>query len=176
MIAYIKTARLEIKPFAAEDREHLSVLLLNDDIKKTYMIPDFATPEQLEKMMDNFERLSHDEGRFLRGIYDADGLVGFVNDVEMVNRYAGGHIELGYVIHPDCWGRGYATEMLGAVIGAMAHEGFATVRTGAFSENPASTRVMEKCGMQRISLTEDIEYRGKTHHCIYYEIALQCGL
>ena len=172
MIAYIKTARLEIKPFAAEDRERLSSLLLNDDIKKTYMIPDFATSEQLEKMMDNFERLSRDEGRFLRGVYDADGLVGFVNDVEMVNRYAGGYIELGYVIHPECWGRGYATEMLGAVIGAMVSEGFATVRTGAFSENPASMRVMEKCGMQRIELTEEIEYRGQNHHCIYYEIAL----
>ena len=170
MIAYIKTARLEIKPFAAEDRERLSSLLLNDDIKKTYMIPDFATSEQLEKMMDNFERLSRDEGRFLRGIYDADGLVGFVNDVEMVNRYAGGYIELGYVIHPDCWGRGYATEMLGAVIGARVSEGFATVRTGAFSENPASMRVMEKCGMQRIELTEEIEYRGKTHNCKYYQI------
>lgn len=172
MIEILKTARLEIKPFAAEDRERLSSLLTNEDIKKTYMLPDFATSEQLEKMMDNFARLSHDEGRFLRGIYDADGLVGFVNDVEMVNRYAGGYIELGYVIHPDCWGRGYATEMLGAVIGVMSCEGFATVRTGAFSENPASMRVMEKCGMQRIALTEEIEYRGQNHHCIYYEIAL----
>ena len=172
MIELLKTARLEIKPFAAEDRERLSSVLLNDDIKKTYMIPDFATSEQLEKMMDNFARLSHDEGRFLRGIYDADGLVGFVNDVEMVNRHAGGYIELGYVIHPDYWGRGYATEMLGVVIGAMASEGFATVRTGAFSENPASMRVMEKCGMQRIELTEKIEYRGQNHHCIYYEIDL----
>ena len=172
MIELLKTARLVIKPFAAEDRERLSALLLNGDIKKTYMLPDFATPEQLEKMMDNFARLSHDEGRFLRGVYDADGLVGFVNDVEMVNRYAGGYIELGYVIHPDCWGRGYATEMLGAVIGVMSREGFATVRTGAFSENPASMRVMEKCGMRRIALTEEIEYRGQNHHCIYYEIAL----
>ena len=105
-------------------------------------------------------------------VNDAMEVVGFVNDVEMVNRHAGGYIELGYVIHPDCWGRGYATEMLGAVIGVMSGEGFATVRTGAFSENPASMRVMEKCGMQRIELTEEIEYRGQNHHCIYYEIAL----
>ena len=172
MVEVLQTERLEIKPFAAEDRERLSALLTNGEIKKTYMLSDFETPERLEKMMDNFERLSHDENRFLRGVYDADGLVGFVNDVEMVDRHAGGYIELGYVIHPTYWGRGYATEMLGAVIGVMAHEGFVTVRTGAFSENLASMRVMEKCGMQRISLTEDIEYRGETHHCIYYEIAL----
>ena len=172
MVEFLQTERLEIKPFVVEDRERLSALLTNGDIKKTYMLPDFATTDQLEKMMDNFARLSRDENRFLRGVYDADGLVGFVNDVEMVNRHAGGYIELGYVIHPTCWGRGYATEMLGAVIGVMAHEGFATVRTGAFSENSASMRVMEKCGMQKISLTEEIEYRGENHHCIYYEIAL----
>lgn len=166
MTELLKTPRLEIKPFSEEDRERLSELLLCEDIKKTYMIPDFATDEELSRMLDSFLRLSRADGRFVRGIY-ADGvLVGFVNDVEIID----GRIELGYVIHPAHWGEGYATEMLRAAIDEMLAQGLSTVRAGAFSENPASMRVMEKCGMQRCTETEIIEYRGESHLCIYYEI------
>ena len=45
-----------------------------------------------------------------------------------------------------------------------------SVRCGAFSENTASIRVMEKAGMVREDFTEDIEYRGIMHHCVYYSI------
>ena len=36
--------------------------------------------------------------------------------------------------------------------------------------NDASLRVMEKCGMERMSYTDTVEYRGQTHNCIYYHI------
>ncbi len=49
---------------------------------------------------------------------------------------------------------------------------FTVVKTGAFTENIASIRVMEKCGMRRFDETEEIEYRGKNHTCVYYEISL----
>ena len=42
------------------------------------------------------------------------------------------------------------------------------VYAGAFAENPASLRVMQKAGMTLMDKTEDLEYRGKTHHCIFY--------
>jgi RimJ/RimL family protein N-acetyltransferase len=91
-------------------------------------------------------------------------LVGFLNDVEIEN----GAIELGYVIHPRFQGNGYATEALGIAIGELFHLGFQAVITGAFRQNAASIRVMEKNGMTRIEKTEPIEYRGKTHICVYY--------
>lgn len=47
--------------------------------------------------------------------------------------------------------------------------GYTEVVAGAFSENIASRRVMEKCGMTLTEQEEDIEYRGKTHHCVYYK-------
>ena len=48
--------------------------------------------------------------------------------------------------------------------------GFEAVTAGAFSENAASLRVMQKCGMELQDFTEDIAYRGTTHKCIYYAI------
>ncbi len=165
MTRTIQTARLEIRPFSVEDTDELSDLLLNDDIKKTYMIPDFDSGEALQKMIDTFMRLSRDPGRFVRGVYLSSALIGFVNDVEIGND----RIELGYVIHPAFWNRGYATEMLGTVIRALLANRFSTVRAGAFFENTASLRVMEKCGMKRCPQTESVEYRGVPHTCIYYE-------
>ncbi len=162
----IKTNRLEIRPFSKDDVMPLSELLLNADIKKTYMIPDFSNQEELNKMVNVFMELSHSDKHFTRGIYTSDGLIGFVNDVVIEN--AG--IELGYAIHPTFAGNGYATEMLQAVINALLGKSFSFIKTGAFSENIASIRVMEKCNMRRCPQTEVITYRGKEHVCVYYEI------
>lgn len=48
--------------------------------------------------------------------------------------------------------------------------GYKQVITGAFEENIASRRVMEKCGMILTESEEKIEYRGKVHRCVYYLI------
>ena len=53
----------------------------------------------------------------------------------------------------------------------MFSQGFETVLAGAFVENAASMRVMEKSGMTRQDYTDEIEYRGVTHTCIYYAIS-----
>ncbi len=166
MTKLLKTERLEIKPFSQEDRVDLAGLLLNEEIKKTYMLPDFATEEALNRMVNVFMNASVAENHFTRGIYRENRLIGFVNDVE-INE---GRAEFGYVIHPSFWGQGYATEMFRAVIEELLGKPFSTIRAGAFRENSASLRVLEKCGMQKCPQTEEIEYQGATHTCIYYEI------
>jgi RimJ/RimL family protein N-acetyltransferase len=46
--------------------------------------------------------------------------------------------------------------------------GYSSVRTGAFENNIASIRVMEKSGMKKCDHTEFIEYNGTIHNCIFY--------
>ncbi len=161
----IQTKRLSIAPFAESDRTLLSMLLTDDAIKKTYLIPDFDSETALLGMIYAFLCLSRDENRFVRGIYHANELIGFVNDVEIEGR----EIELGYVIAPAHQNKGFATEMLEAVLSCLLEADFDVVRTGAFCENAPSIRVMEKCGMERSDRTEQIEYRGQIHNCVYYE-------
>ncbi|HNX15347.1 MAG TPA: GNAT family N-acetyltransferase, partial [Oscillospiraceae bacterium] len=69
---------------------------------------------------------------------------------------------------PDFHNRGYATEMLAAVIEDLFQKGYSTVIAGAFENNRASFRVMEKCGMTRIEREDDIFYHNKKQHCLYY--------
>lgn len=162
----IKTERLNIKPYEESDRADLSEILTNEEINKTFMIPDFKREEELEKMVNRIIDYSYLDEHFERGIYLDDKLIGFVNDVGI----EGGEIELGYVIHPAFQGKGYATEMLKAVIDELLQTKFSKVITGVFIENTASIRVMQKCGMQRIDKEEDIVYQGINHHCIYFSI------
>jgi len=59
-----------------------------------------------------------------------------------------GYGEVGYVLHPDYWGRGIVTEALGAIIDFSFAHGLNRVEAVHAVENPASGRVMEKAGMQ----------------------------
>ena len=73
-----------------------------------------------------------------------------VCSVEMREQMAGkGSAEIGYWFGVPFWGSGYATEAARAAIdhafGVLGHE---TLVAGARVNNPASRRVLEKCGFQ----------------------------
>ena len=57
--------------------------------------------------------------------------------------------ELGYWVGAPFWGKGYATEALHAVVDyAFTDLGHEALQAGARVTNPASRRVLEKCGFQ----------------------------
>ena len=155
-----------LRPFHPEDQEQMLEILTSNQVNQTYMLPDFETKEDAVPLFNRLMALSNDSNRFVRCISLEETAVGFLNDVETTD----GTIELGYVIHPEHHNRGYMTQALKLAIEQLFERQFKTVICGAFEQNKASQRVMEKAGMSRISLTEDIEYRGKIHLCVYYEI------
>ncbi|MBQ7916726.1 MAG: GNAT family N-acetyltransferase, partial [Firmicutes bacterium] len=63
MSVHIQTQRLVLKPFSLHDKDALLALLTNDRIKQTYMIPDFPSLEQAERMFHRFQELSLAEDR-----------------------------------------------------------------------------------------------------------------
>jgi RimJ/RimL family protein N-acetyltransferase len=57
--------------------------------------------------------------------------------------------EIGYWLGVPYWGNGYATEVARAVIDhAFTNLGYERLEAGARVSNPASRRVLEKCGFQ----------------------------
>ncbi len=163
----ITTERLTMKPFDAEDEAPMIALLVNEEIKKTFIIPDFHSTEEAIHMFKKLQRYSYDDAHYERGVYQDNVLIGFVNDVEI----EGTTIEIGYVIDPAYHNRGYATEMLRAVINDLFARGFHAIVAGAFETNVASFRVMEKCGMKRIDKEEYINHQNRKQRCLYYSIA-----
>lgn len=165
--ASIQTQRLILHVISEKDTEQLVQLLTNNEITKTFMVPDFKTTEQVTALAETLISFSQieDVEHLASGIYADDRLIGFINDCGMENDT----IEIGYVIHPDYQGKGYATEAVHMMIKELLKMGFRKVKAGYFEENEASRRVMEKCGMKQLSYTDEIEYRGITHKCLYYE-------
>ena len=162
----ITTPRLVLKPMAEEDCSQAVAIFLHDKVKATYMLPDL-TEETAKKLFLRLMTLSNDDAHYVRGIYLNGTFIGWLNDTEIEN----GELELGWVLHPDFHNQGYTTEAVKAAIRDLFRAGYRKINAGAFEENPASLRVMQKAGMTLQEKAEEIEYRGKTHHCIYYAIS-----
>lgn len=161
----IQTHRLELKPYSDSDLDDMVGILCNDEIKKTFMIPDFKTKEDAINMFYHLKERALSVEHFEYGVYLNSQLIGFVNEVEIYKET----IEIGYVIHPNFKNQGYATEVLSAALKELFRIGYAVVKAGLFEENIASRRVMEKCGLIITKQEDDIEYQGIIHHCIYFE-------
>ena len=146
----IITKRLRLSAIREEDKADLIRILSEPEVGKTYMVPDMSGKETQDKLFDRFQ----------------NRLIGFIHEVYSKD----GEVELGYVTDPAHKGKGYASEALAASVKALFGKGYKAVTAGAFEENPASLRVMEKCGMKPTGQTEDIEYRGTTHKCIYMKV------
>lgn len=90
-------------------------------------------------------------------------LVG-INDV--------GVYEIGYVLQYTHWGQGYMTEAVQAVISELFRNGFDKIGACHNIDNPASGRVMQKCGMQYVRSRTAQKKFGSDELCEvkYYEI------
>ena len=164
--ASLTTPRLMLSPLSTSDKEALLALFMDPVVKQTYIVPDFKSEEMATAFFERLKALSCGEERFLLGIYHNQHLIGIVNEVETTKT----HMELGYAIAPSYHNQGFMTEALKGVISHLKAYGVPRIRTDAFSHNTSSLRVMEKCGMKPIAYTETIEYRAKTHTCLFFEI------
>lgn len=165
----IKTERLILKPLTSDDEKAVSELFTDDTVKKTYLLPDFKDAEHLHNYFNRILALSNGNDRYLLGIYINNGteLVGIINDTGL-EKYESA--EIGYALLPRYFNNGYATEAFGGMIKFLKDVGYKKVVAGAFEENKASIRVMEKCGLVPKNESEKLEYRGKEHTVIYYFI------
>lgn len=158
--------RVTLGRLSSCDKDAVAEILTDSVVAKTYMVPDFTSQEQVEKLFQRLMELSAGEERYVRGIYLGGTLVGFLNDVGI----SGDSVELGWVVHPRYHNRGYATDAVKQAVQELFAVGFAEIVAGAFCENRASTRVMEKSGMMLLDREDEIEYRGQVHRCVYYGI------
>ena len=155
---------LKLRPFLPADQTRILEAVTSTKVNQTYMLPDYEKMEDAIPLFERLSKLSQDSSRFVRCI-DVDGqAVGFLNDVEIKD----GAIELGYVIHPEYHNCGYMTQALSLAIKELFEKEYRCIICGAFEENKASQRVMEKCGLVRVAHTDAIEYRGTIHNCVYY--------
>ena len=160
----LKTKRLIVRDPLQTDIDEWHRLL--SDSKTMYYLPDIMT-RSLDESRRNLD-VALDEARnpnrskYFFAIENSEtsafiGTVGYtVTKTTPLGKFAGA----GYFILPEYHGQGYMTEALNEVIRfAFEDDGVYIISTGCITENRASERVMQKCG-----LIKEAEYKSYTWH------------
>ncbi len=128
---------------------------------ETEVIP---SPDAVRQMIRDIQAKAQESPRtFYRlgvTVPPDDGLIGHVKLALL--RLEAREWEIGWAIHPDHWGKGYASEAARAMLDFAFHQvGAHRVIAFCNANNAASARVMEKLGMVRDGhLRESIWWNG----------------
>lgn len=159
MSIIIETERLLLREFVPEDDAALFKLDSNPDVHR------YLGNKPVQHIAEVREVIS-----FIRWQYAEYGIGRWVVIVKETGEFAGwsglkyitnlwnGHInfhDVGYRLHPDHWGKGYATESAKASLAygfgqLQAHEIYGT----AHVENTRSRNALQKCGLRYLSTFE----------------------
>jgi RimJ/RimL family protein N-acetyltransferase len=144
----IETGRLRLRPLAFEDHGALHAIHSREDVNR-WLYTGPRTEAQVREMLERKIAWSRDRGATLAVELLATGeLVGQASlNVGPPEHRQG---EIGFIVHPDHQGHGYATEAAEAVL-ALAFDGYELHRVCGRLEarNVASAGVLERLGMRR---------------------------
>lgn len=138
----IETERLILRQITPDDAEAVFEFSGDDRVTK-YM--HYCTYDSSEQIREWIENLDEDIFAIVRKSDDLIIGTGGISPDARGDDFWG----FGYNFRYDCWGNGYATEAVKAMI-KYAHENFGVRKfcSSHAEENPASGRVMEKCGLK----------------------------
>ena len=166
MSLIFETERLKVRSYASGDKQNFFLLNGNPDVVR-YIRPVKSREECdafLEQVMAD-ERIYPLFGRWAVIEKKTKGFVGSFAVIPVENEQ---HMQLGYALLPEHWGRGFATEL------TMAGLEYVFSRTGldtiyAYTEKPnlASQKVLLKCGF--LPHAEKLEKGKALVSFVYYK-------
>ena len=168
MKVLIETERLVIRSFKDSDYKKVYEACNDPELAKmTLGIPIPYTKQNAKDWIAKVKDVYECAICFKDNLNCVIGCVSLVNLSERAQRG-----ELGYWINQKYWGQGIATE----AAKAMIKYGFETLNLNSiiarhFQHNPASGRVMQKCGMKYAGILREHERRFDTfYNVVYYDI------
>ena len=151
--AGLRTERLILRRYRPEDAAPLYQRLGSDPAMYQYSgWNPYASPEMAQKTVSRFID-SYRDDHFYGWVLDVDNaLYGTIGAYD----YRDDRIEVGFSVARVCWGRGYATEALKAVLTYLTeNEGISCVTAWCAAENIGSRKVLEKAGMHLVRTEKD---------------------
>ena len=142
----LETDRLILRPLTAADAPAVFVWGGDPEVNRYMSYPLERSVADAEAWLRTVEKSRPEDGYDFGFVRKEDGAL--IGSGGTYPRADGRTWTFGYNLRRDCWGRGYATEAARAIL-AFAQE---TLGARVFAaehavDNPASGRVMEKCGM-----------------------------
>jgi RimJ/RimL family protein N-acetyltransferase len=154
---FLRGDRIDLRPIEEADLPLLVEQLNHPDVWRTLRTRE---PKNQRQEREWWEGLDERDGVTLLVAADGDpvGTVG-LDDVDA----NWGTAEVGYAIHPDHWGNGYATEAVALVTRyAFEQRRLEKLAAEVYGHNPASRRVLERNGSREEGrMREHTLHRGE---------------
>jgi len=145
----IQTRRLIFRPWADSDADVLFKYAQDPDVGPRAGWPAHQSVEESLKVIRELFSNGHTWALVLKESGEPVGCMGYYAYGESNIPIGEKDAELGYWIAKPYWNQGLCTEALRAMIDWCFNDaGFETLWSDFFVDNPASGRVMEKCGFR----------------------------
>lgn len=170
------TQRLLLRPFGDDDLDPLYAIQRREDVTR-YLYWEPRSREQVVEMLERRKKMTaiaeEGEGLYLAAVLKEAGIL--VGDFTLAWRSREHQLgEIGFEMHPDHHGKGYATEGAAVLLRLGFEElGLHRIIGRCDARNAASARLMERLGMRREAhLRENELIKGEwTDEVVYAMLA-----
>jgi RimJ/RimL family protein N-acetyltransferase len=143
----IETRRLRFRPWNEADADTLFKYASDPDVGIRAGWPPHQTVEESLRVIREFFNNDHTWALVLKETGEPIGCMGYLPYGESNIGIGQEDAELGYWIAKPLWNQGLCTEALQAMVDwCFLEKGFQRLWSDFFVDNPASGRVMAKCG------------------------------
>lgn len=167
--AVIETERLKLRFLEYSDFPYIYENISHDrEVLKYFIMSYTETPEEAEEQIRRTVDGSVKSKRYTFAITlkDTGEVIGMILQCSAPFAYFNTS-EIGYALGRRYWNKGYCTEATAAMIDFLFRMGVHKVTATHFTDNPASGRVMQKCGMKYLGIRpDDVFYRDR-----YWDLA-----
>lgn len=168
----IETERLILRLLVPKDAEAVFVWTGDERVTKYMNYSTYSSEVQVREWLETVSSV----WGFVR---KSDGLLIGSGDVHLSkspDEAANGFWEFGYCFRYDCWNNGYCTEAAKAMIKYAYERGARKFMAQHAVDNPASGRVMEKCGLtfsgygSYEKIDGSCKFESKVYRAVFEEI------
>jgi RimJ/RimL family protein N-acetyltransferase len=161
VVTPIETKRLTLRPFAESDLDALANILARPDVMRYLYEEPRTRPEVAATLAErvSMDALTHEGDTLMLAIVlrDTGQMIGDVSLKWTSQRHSQG--EIGFAVHPDFQGKGYASEAATALFDVGFREiDLHRIIACADDRNANAIHVMERLGMRREAHFRDSEY------------------
>ncbi len=153
---------LKLMEYTINDFDYLASIFQNTEVMN-YTLDDCYSIDQLKEYHKKIIKNNHSLNRkqYEYKVLDNNQYIGFA-DFEIIRTMdKGGIAEIGYLLLPDYWGKGYGTLIAKELINICFNElKLHKITASCNIENIGSWKIMEKVGMKREGTLEAHRYKN----------------
>ena len=161
----LRTARLTLRPQTEADAPALFTILSDPEAMRFWNRAAIARLEVAEELIGEQQAAMAGGLCCYWTLVEGDDAIGSV-DLSLIE---GGSAELGFLLRPDRWGQGFASEAAAAAIAyGFGPLGLVRLAAAAQAQNRAASQVLEKNGFKRVDARTVLLASGERKDCLFY--------